>query len=117
MRWWVSVCVSTRERNQFPSVPVDRSGISPFRINHLQTQNLVTNNLCPDCSPTLSASPHILTELAGMSVFSRKGPDTFQPFPLTCPLAWARDSSWPVIADRTRRDHREEQGHRNGLYN
>ena len=37
MRWWVSVCVSTRERNQFPSVLLQPLGhLSVFRINRLR---------------------------------------------------------------------------------
>jgi hypothetical protein len=51
------------ERLAFQACLIDRSSISPCRINHLQARYRVTNDLCPNCAPTLSAPPSILTEL------------------------------------------------------
>jgi hypothetical protein len=48
VRWWVSVCVSTRERHQFPSVLLQPLGhLSVFRIKHLRSRlSGKTANLC-----------------------------------------------------------------------
>ena len=51
------------ERLAFQACLIDRSSISPFEINHLQARYRVTNDLCPNCAPTLLAPPNILTEL------------------------------------------------------
>ena len=41
LRWWDLMCVSTRERNQFPSVLLKPLGhLSVFRINDLRAVDL-----------------------------------------------------------------------------